>query len=273
MESTRINWCDCTFNPWEGCTKVSPGCVNCYAAARDARHLTESVDHWGPGAPRRVTSDANWRQPLAWNRKAAAAGERLRVFCASLADVFDSEAPAGQRERLWQLIRTTLNLDWLLLTKRAENISGMLPEDWGDGYPNVWLGVTCESRRHGLARIDLLRSIPAVVRFLSCEPLLEDLGNVDLSGMDWVIIGGESGANARRFHLAWAESLIRQCRAQGVKPWVKQLGHFPIASAPVFLETVKIHGSADNWEEWSDTFSVLKVRELPMPRISLVEVA
>ena len=170
MKGSAINWCDNTFNGWEGCTRVSPGCDHCYAETRDGRHLTEPVSHWGKGAPRRVMSDVKWREPLSWNRDAAGADTRPRVFCASLADWADSEAPTGQRERLWALIRETPNLDWLLLTKRAGNIRRMLPPDWGTGYPNVWLGVTVENRQHGLPRLDALRSIPAAVRFASIEP-------------------------------------------------------------------------------------------------------
>jgi protein gp37 len=123
----------------------------------------------------------------------ADAGERKFCFSASMADVFDEEAPTDQRERLWELIRQTPHLDWLLLTKRPENIASMLPSDWGIGYFNCWLGVSCEDIKWGLPRIDILRKIPAVKRFLSCEPLLEDIAqNIDLSGIDWVITGGET---------------------------------------------------------------------------------
>jgi len=270
MYSSTINWCDCTFNPWEGCTKVSPGCLHCYAKARDERHLIEPVNHWGPGAARRIMSDGYWRQPHSWNRKAAASGTRLRVFCASLADVFDVEAPKGQRERLWKLIKATSHLDWLLLTKRADNIERMLPRDWGDGYPNVWLGATCENRKHGLSRIELVRNIPAAVRFLSCEPLIEDLGDIDLLGIDWVIIGGESGSDARSFDAAWGESLIRQCQAQGVKTWMKQLGRRPVLSGNdlvILGESGKRDGHAGNLTRWPKSLSGLCTRELPTPRI------
>ena len=143
-ENTTISWASHTFNPWIGCQKVSDGCSSCYAEAlMDTRF---GKVQWGPDGERKLTSDANWRKPLAWNRKAAAAGERPRVFCASLADVFDNKAPEGARERLWQLIADTPNLDWLLLTKRPQNIARMLPYGWGDGWPNVWLGTSTENQ-------------------------------------------------------------------------------------------------------------------------------
>ena len=181
MENTKISWTVHTFNPWIGCTKVSPGCKHCYAEVlNDQRYGNHN---WGPGAPRRTTGDAYWRQPLKWNREAAKTGIRAKVFCASMADVMDDEAPEGARERLWELIRAASSLDWLLLTKRPENFGRFLP--WSAGvvpFPNVWLGVSTEDRQRANERIPLLAAFPAVARFLSAEPLLEDLGSIDLRG-------------------------------------------------------------------------------------------
>ena len=247
MKGSAINWCDNTFNGWEGCTHVSPGCDNCYAETRDGRHLTEPVSHWGKGAPRRVMSDVKWREPLKWDRDAAESGTR-------------------PRERLWALIRETPNLDWLLLTKRAVNIRRMLPPDWGVGYPNVWLGVTVENRQHGLPRLDVLRSIPAAVRFASIEPLLTDLGQINLAGINWCIVGGETGDGARSMDVAWVESIIGQCRAQGVAPWVKQLGKLPSDSGSQLViigEDGRPSGNAEDWNRWPEHLAHLKVRELP----------
>jgi hypothetical protein len=162
--------------------------------------------------------------------------------------------------RFWELIRSTPNLDWLLLTKRAERIAKLLPEDWGDGYPNVWLGVTVENRTQGLPRIDILREVPAACRFLSVEPLLEDLGDLDLTGISWAIVGGESGDKARTFRAEWAQSILRQCREQGTAPFIKQLG-----AKPTFLDRI-IHlkdNHGGNWDEWPLPLSDLKVREFP----------
>lgn len=228
MRDSKIEWCHHTFNPWEGCTKVSEACKNCYAEAL--------VDHrfgrakWGRGQARRRTSNENWRKPLGWNRKAARHGVRERVFCASLADVFDAEVPHRWRADLWTLIRETPNLDWLLLTKRPRNIAEMVPVDWGDGWPNVWLGTTAENQRWADERLPLLLEIPAVVRFVSCEPMLEAvnfrpyLGH----GLDWVIVGGESGAGegSRRMHPEWARSLRDQSLAANVAFHFKQWGDY-----------------------------------------------
>jgi protein gp37 len=237
MENSKIAWTDHTFNPWIGCTKVSPGCANCYAKTLDDRHQHGPDSHWGPDAPPHITSDSYWRQPRKWDREAAAQGNRKRVFCASLADWADDEAPEGARERLWDVIRSTPHLDWLLLTKRAKSIIKYLPKDWGTvGYANVWLGVSCENREHGYTRVDILRTIPAVVRFISCEPLLEDISDINLTGIDWVIVGGESGngSDVRGFDVAWSRGLHSACTQSGAKFFVKQMGTMPVEDGSPF---------------------------------------
>lgn len=221
-EITEIAWTDCTFNPWEGCEKVGPGCDFCYAEARDQRFTGGLL--WGPDAQRRVMADSNWSKPKKWNRRASENRIPLKVFCGSICDWADKKAPDGQRERLWGLVRETPMLRWQLLTKRAPNIKRFLPDDWGDGYDNVWLGVTVENRKHGLARIDHLRQIPAKVRFLSVEPLIEDLGEINLAGIHWVIVGGESGPFARPLDVAWVARVRSQCEEQGIPFFFKQWG-------------------------------------------------
>ena len=216
-DKTEISWTDSTFNPWWGCSKVGPGCDNCYAEALDRR---TGGKHWGPGTKPRTLSDNNWHKPLKWNKATA----RRKVFCGSMCDWADKNAPEGQRARLWELIRATPRLDWQLLTKRAANIADCLPTDWGGGYSNVWLGVTVEDIKHGLPRIERLRAIPARVRFLSIEPLLENLGPIDLAGIHWVIVGGESGPGARPMQPGWARAICRQCEAAGVPFFFKQHG-------------------------------------------------
>ncbi|MPZ14352.1 MAG: DUF5131 family protein [Chloroflexi bacterium] len=219
-ERTNIGWTDRTFNPWIGCTKVSPGCDDCYAEVLNNRF--HHVDGWGISAPRKRTSPANWRKPIAWNREALAEGVRLRVFCASMADVFDAQVPEEWRADLWALIRATPALDWQLLTKRTNRIEKCLPSDWGDGWPHVWLGASVETASHTW-RLDHLVRIPAIVRFVSVEPLL---GPVDLrswlQSIDWVIVGGESGAHFRPMDIRWMESIAAQCDAAGVAVFVKQ---------------------------------------------------
>ncbi|WP_305970250.1 MULTISPECIES: DUF5131 family protein [unclassified Mameliella] len=184
-EHSKIEWTDHTFNPWIGCTKVSPACDHCYAEAQDKfRKWTQ--DGWGPHGPRRRTSEANWRKPLAWDRAAQKDSVRRKVFCASLADVFDNHRSIAQewRRDLWQLIEDTPHLDWLLLTKRPQNFAKLAPARWiHDGCPpNVWIGTTVENQAEANRRIPELLRIRARVRFLSCEPLL---GPVDLTAFKY----------------------------------------------------------------------------------------
>lgn len=279
MKNSAIEWTDHTFNPWEGCTKVSPGCAHCYAETRNARFGGGTAPNWGVGAPRRRHSVHNWNEPRRWDAVAQLAGEfwkavqdpscpadiragctysgRPRVFCASLADVFDEEVDHKWREDLWMLIKACPNLDWLLLTKRPQNVLNMVPLAWRDGgWPaNVWMGTTVEDQKRADERIPILLSIPAKVRFLSCEPLL---GPVDLkkglwqtiplnevhgsvlddggyacreflkprAGINWVICGGESGPGARPMHPDWARSLRDQCASANVPFFFKQWGEW-----------------------------------------------
>jgi len=223
-KNSRIEWTDHTFNPWWGCTKVSPGCTHCYAETW-ANRVGLSV--WGHRAERRLLSDQHWREPLRWDREAARNGRRRRVFCASMADVFEYRAELNPlRARLWDLIARTPNLDWLLLTKRPHLVSRMVP--WGKEWPrNVWLGTTAENQKWAQKRLPHLIEHPAVIRFVSCEPLL---GPIDLEqwlpSIDWVIAGGESGPGARPMNPAWAKSLRDQCVNMGVAFHFKQWGHW-----------------------------------------------
>ncbi|MBB4207245.1 DUF5131 family protein [Roseinatronobacter bogoriensis] len=239
-ENSNIEWTDHTFNPWIGCQKVSPGCDHCYAETWDARGLQQRESRWGPHATRTRTSAANWRKPLAWNRAAEKAGKRARVFCASLADVFDNH-PSIQpewRADLWQMIADTPHLDWLLLTKRPQNIERMLPDGWGEGWERVWLGTTVENQTEANRRIPQLKAVPARVRFLSCEPMHGPVDLIEATrrvirhpnylgiGLHWVICGGESGPSARPMHPDWARSLRDQCAAAGVAFHFKQWGEW-----------------------------------------------
>lgn len=184
-ETTKIAWCRSTFNPWIGCAKVSPGCDHCYAEAQDARgRWDEGRRHWGVGVPRYRTSAANWRVPLAWNRKAAR--ERRTglgfwpVFCGSLCDVFDNEVPEEWRGALWELIEATPHLTWLLLSKRIGNAVKMLPRSWvTTPKDNVWLGASVVNQEEADRDIPKLLKTPAAKRFVSYEPAL---GPVDFDG-------------------------------------------------------------------------------------------
>ena len=226
-ENSTIEWTHHTFNPWWGCTKVpgDPACHNCYAEALSHRF---GLKVWGRSKPRRELSEANWRKPVTWNRRAAKAGERHRVFCASMADVFEDRRDLDpMRERLWRLIEATPNLDWLLLTKRPENLG------WLDvsSRSNVWLGVTAATQAHYDERWPILAQHPAAVRFISAEPLMEEtdlrLDAMRIAGVErpeWVIVGGESGPKARPMAQGWARRLRDQCVEGGVAFHFKQWG-------------------------------------------------
>lgn len=216
---SKISWTHHTFNTIWGCTKVSKGCDNCYAFVW-ARRLGYKV--WGRKAGRRTFGESHWNDPLLWNRQAQARSERHRVFCSSMADVFDEHpVTKAQLEKLWDLIRKTPFLDWLILTKRPERIAQSLPGDWKDGYPNVWLGTSIESPKY-LCRADELRRIPAVVRFLSLEPLLAPIPDLNLEGIDWVVCGGESATAFRPMELDWARQIRDACARAGVAFFFKQ---------------------------------------------------
>lgn len=222
---SSIEWTDHTFNPWWGCTKVSPACDHCYAEGL-ARRYGYSV--WGPGTGIRVLSEQHWREPFRWNVAAQRAGVRQRVFCASMADVFEGKRDqAVLRTRLWRLIEQTPSLDWLLLTKRPGKVAKLVP--WRDTWPpNVWIGTTVETQDWAEKRLPELCNLPAIVRFVSAEPLLEPIDlKPFLHGdhkIDWVIVGGESGASARQTDPAWLRQIRHQCRVSRVPFFFKQWG-------------------------------------------------
>lgn len=228
-EKTEISWTDHTFNPWWGCVKVSPGCDHCYAEA-DAKRFGHNV--WGKDADRRFFTEKHWNQPRLWNKQAQAEGRRHRVFCASMADVGEvNPVLDGERAKLWNLIRELEWLDWQMLTKRPASLVNQLPEDWGNGWDHVWLGTTVESNEYRW-RIDDILKAPAIVHWLSIEP---QIGPVDLQAyfetnhsdrhtIDWAIVGGESGGQARPFKFAWARDVIAVCKEYRVAVFNKQLG-------------------------------------------------
>lgn len=247
-ENSKIEWTTHTFNPWIGCQKVSPGCDNCYAEAM-MDHRYGRVQ-WGPHGERKRTSVANWRKPRQWAKTAN--GSRPRVFCASLADVFDNRVPVEWRRDLFHLIWETPELDWLLLTKRPENVAKMLPGAIGETelwpWPNVWLGTTCEDQSNYDRRWPILRDVPAVVRFISYEPAIGELQLHSDDGQhpDWIICGGESGSNARHMPPEWAYSLRAECGVAGVAFFMKQMtGKKPIPADLLIRQfpSPKMHGS------------------------------
>ena len=218
--TTSIEWTEHTFNPWWGCTKVSAGCTNCYAET-----LAKRYGHkvWGTG-DRRVFGEAHWREPVRWNALAESEGNAHRVFCASMADVFDKDAPPGEQARLWKLIDSTPWLRWQLLTKRPERIGEVIPPDWlTTPRENVWLGTSVESPAV-LDRVAALVKVPAAVRFLSVEPLIAKIPRLPLRGIGWVIVGGESGSRSRPMEPDWVRALRDRCVAAEVPFFFKQWG-------------------------------------------------
>jgi len=225
MGETNIEWAEFTYNPWIGCVKVSAACDNCYAAAW-AKRTGES--RLFEGDPPRLISKISWNKPYKWNRQAEEAGKRQRVFCASLADVFDDRVPWQWREDLWTVVSETTWLDWLILTKRPENMAAMLPENFPRGMGHVWLGVTVEDKDTFTKRIPILREIPAAHKFISCEPLLGNIPTTQVSirklkDFDVVIVGGETGANARYMEPVWALRILWQCQKAGTPFFMKQM--------------------------------------------------
>lgn len=230
-ERSAIEWTDHTFNPWWGCERVSPACARCYADTWARRF---GLQLWEADGARRFFGDDHWAKPRRWNRLAEAARKPLKVFCASMADVFeDSRALGPWRDRLWSLIEDTPWLQWQLLTKRPENVASMVP--WGDSWPsNIWLGTSIENSRFTF-RADLLREAPAAIRFVSAEPLLATLFQdgkrnrrpLDLEGIGWVIAGGESGRGARAMDESWARELRDATKDAGSAFFLKQLGGYP----------------------------------------------
>lgn len=287
-DETHIQWTDHTFNPWWGCSRISPACRFCYAD-RDASRY--GFELWRRHGERRMLSENNWRRPLKWNRDAEAKGVPARVFCASMADVFEDHPQLGEpRERLWGLIEATPWLHWQLLTKRPANVASMAP--WGADWPaNVWLGTSVETQRWADARIPVLLGIPARTRFLSAEPLLgpvdldrylwltgastagpfydsagryrfgggaggQTITNLPARDLHWVIVGGESGAGSkvRPMEIEWARSLVFQCRNADIATFVKQTGS-AYAKANRYA-----HPKGGDPAEWPED---LRVRQFP----------
>jgi protein gp37 len=220
--TSAIEWTEATWNPWRGCDKVSPGCAHCYMFSDQRRYGRDPsvVVRCSPGVFYAPLRSRKWRDMP----------PGTHVFTCSWSDWFDETADPW-RDEAWAIIAQRPDLIFQVLTKRPERIADHLPDDWGDGYPNVWLGVTIENRRY-VHRADLLRETPAAVRFVSAEPLLGPLVFesdewLDLTGIDWLICGGESGPRCRRFDVDWARDLRAACTVTGTAFFLKQLGGHP----------------------------------------------
>lgn len=267
-EITGIAWTDSTYNPWIGCTKVGPGCDHCYAEGVSKRMNVE----WGAGAERRRTSLATRNAPMKWERLSgkfyAEHGRRRRVFCASLADVFDNEVSQDWRYEALDMMDATPNLNWQICTKRVSNIPKMVSHHWMVGmWPaNVGILITTvtadEVRRDVPRLLDLKRTLGIPWVGLSMEPLLEDVSeamlDVELEHVDWVILGGESGPKARVCHHLWLLQALSNAQVAGVSVFVKQLGS-NCWRGGIPVETPHSKSGAD-MRDWPD---YLRVQEFP----------
>jgi protein gp37 len=217
-DRSAIEWTDATWNPVRGCVKVSPGCKHCYAETFAERFRGVPGHPFEQGFDLRLVPE-KLEAPLRWKRS-------RRIFVNSMSDLFQAGVPTAYIEQVGRVMERA---DWhvyQVLTKRPDRMRRLLSRelDWLGALPHVWLGVSVENRRHGLPRLEQLRATPAAVRFLSIEPLLEELGTLDLKGIDWVIVGGESGPRARPMREEWVVSLRDQCARARVPFFFKQWG-------------------------------------------------
>ena len=216
-DTTKIEWTDRTWNPWFGCTPISAGCKYCYALWQMTKYNIPE-----PHRVRRA-SITTFNKPLAWAKRP----ESTFVFTCSWGDFFHEDGDKWRAEA-WSIIKQTPTLCYLILTKRPQNIATRLPPDWDNGYSNVWLGVTAENQQEADKRLPFLLAIPAVKRFVSCEPLLGPINlKLKTNKLDWIIAGGETGKGARPMALSWATSLRDQCLEYNIPFFLKQLGGYP----------------------------------------------
>lgn len=257
-DKTLIQWTNRTWNPWQGCEHVSPGCDNCY--------MFRDMERYGRNPEAVVRSKPpTFNKPLRWQREAAEAGRTDLVFLASWSDFFIKEADEW-REDAWAIIRQCPNLIFQILTKRHARIEKNLPADWGEGYENVWLGVSAENAHWWARRVPVLRRIPAHVRFVSYEPALGSVYGLSAEGIDWVIVGGESGPKARDFCVEWIDDVRAICERDGAALFVKQLGAKPYEvvndNGVIFPRPIHLRDShGGDWDEWPN--ESWKVRDFP----------
>lgn len=223
-DKTGIEWTEATWNPVTGCTKTSPGCKHCYAE-REWGRLSANPKSIYFG---REFTDVQCHPDRLWKNSPGTWTKPRKVFVCSMSDLFHEAVPFGFIDEVFEVINCSPDHQFQILTKRPERMLECFtrPDAWQAGMDHVWLGVSIEDRKHGLPRLDILRKVPAEVRFLSIEPLLEDLGAIDLNGIHWVIVGGESGTKARPMHPAWVRSIRDQCVAADVPFLFKQWGEW-----------------------------------------------
>ena len=217
-DKSKIEWTDATWNPVRGCTKISPGCTHCYAETFAERFRGVPGHPYEHGFDLRLVPE-KLVEPLRWTRA-------RMIFVNSMSDLFHKDVSDAYVGIVAEVMRAANWHTYQVLTKRSERLAEMLRTDLREHAeePHIWWGVSVENRKHGLLRIDHLRSAAAAVRFLSVEPLLEDLGTIDLTGISWVIVGGESGHGARPMQPEWVRNIREQCEDAGVAFFFKQWG-------------------------------------------------
>lgn len=217
-EHSSIEWTDATWNPIRGCTKISPGCAHCYAETFAERFRGVPGHPYEQGFDLRFVPE-KLAEPLRWQKP-------KMVFVNSMSDLFHRDVPDDYIQSVVRVMQTANWHTYQVLTKRSERLRDLLQTTLAEAAkaPHIWWGVSVENRQHGLPRIEHLRAAPAAVRMLSVEPLLEDLGQINLGGIHWVILGGESGPGARPMHKEWVVSIRDQCRQAGVPFFFKQWG-------------------------------------------------
>lgn len=231
-KKTGISWTHSTQNFWKGCHKVSPGCKNCYMF-REMRQYGLDLNV--------VTRTKTWGNPIKWNREAEKEAKSRLIFTCSWSDFFIEEADPW-REEAWKVIRETPWLQWQILTKRIHRVKECLPKDWGEGYENVWLGVSIETAEYN-DRADQLREIPAHIRFISAEPLIDSLTGLNLKNIHWLIAGGESGPDFRHMDTDWVRELRDLCNKFDVAFYYKQDSGIVPSKNPPYLD-------GKTWEEF-----------------------
>lgn len=259
--TTGIAWTEATWNPVRGCSPISAGCANCYAARMASRFSGPGQPYEGLAKGGKWTGEVRFLPemldlPLHWRKP-------RRVFVNSMSDLFADAVTDRQLREVWSVMGRTTHHSYQVLTKRPERMRTFLSR-WGEVFsplPNVWLGVSVEDRS-SLHRIDTLCEVEAALRFVSFEPVIDDLGQLDLTGIDWVIIGGETGPGARPCKIKWIRAIVRQAKAQNVRVFVKQLGAAPMW-LPSWSRSRPRGGVWDRPEDWPDD---LRLREMPGPR-------
>jgi protein gp37 len=224
-QNSAIEWTDATWNPVRGCTKISPGCTHCYAETFAERFRGVPGHPYEQGFDLRLIP-SKLAEPLQWSSPKS-------IFVNSMSDLFHEEVPDAYIEQVVRVMQLANWHTYQVLTKREARLRDLLRTKLSSAasLPNIWWGVSVEDRKHGVPRIAVLREAPAAVRFLSIEPLLEDLGELDLTGIGWVIVGGESGPGARPMEKAWVVSIREQCQAAQVPFFFKQWGGVRKAAA------------------------------------------